>query len=434
MTVTGNWNAVRIVAVIFLLIAGVFATGASAQSSLEGSLADLINAGQYQEARDLLARSPHGEPDRLLLEGRILKAQGRFGEAIPLLDQALRLRGDDLAIRRELAHTQYLAQQYRPALFHLRRLERTDPDPQLRNAYGQLRAQIDRERPISFRFNFSIEPSTNITRGTTNVFFDANGRRFTVSSLSRSRSGVGYFAGGDVSFNMPLDGNQRLSFVVGANQTRYSVDNQLGRTRARVGLAYDVTRERYRFSALPFYRYEDREDGDDNDTIGIVLSSEYLITGRNRLIFDGVFEDISYRQLDVRNGLRSNVAIGGRYLASSTMFYSYGVTLERINTGLSHNRYRGYGLFGSVERQLASGMVVTAAARIGMRGFDDLFPFAGVKRQDEFGILSLSLRNSRWNLSGITPTMTCTHEVNRSNLSLYDFNATGCRIGFTRSF
>lgn len=65
---------------------------------------------------------------------------------------------DGRTIEPEQAHTQYLARKYRPSLFNRRRLERTDPDPLMREAYSELRARIDRKCPVSFKLFFSIEP------------------------------------------------------------------------------------------------------------------------------------------------------------------------------------------------------------------------------------------------------------------------------------
>lgn len=62
---------------------------ARVDAELEYRLTTAINSGDFQLARDLLLAVPHSDAERFLLDGRILKAQGRYDDAVAYLRNAV---------------------------------------------------------------------------------------------------------------------------------------------------------------------------------------------------------------------------------------------------------------------------------------------------------------------------------------------------------
>jgi hypothetical protein len=132
----------------------------------------LINQGRIAEAEAVLSRTAPSAAQRLFFQGQVLKAQGRLPEAIATFRAVLRLKPDSLNARRELAHSQMLNRDFKPARDQFTALLDIDPDPQMRDGYRRFLSTIDQNRPLTVQTQFAVLPSSNARRGTTNTVFD----------------------------------------------------------------------------------------------------------------------------------------------------------------------------------------------------------------------------------------------------------------------
>lgn len=402
--------------------------------SLESNLTELINIGKIEEARSLLKASPHEDADRLLLEGRIHKIEGRLALASDLFEQALRLRTSDIVIRRELAHTQYLTGQLGRAKFHLERLQRDDPSPALQESYAAFLSKIYQERPLTFQAYITLEPSTNLTRGTSGTVLATAGADITISEDSRSQSGVGLQVGLGANYNAFASSNQRLSFGLKVHELQYSVQNDRGHRGAETGLRYDVRHGRSRLSLQPFLRLQDRNDGLRTMAQGLRLNSNFTLSKRSQLLAEASIEHLKFRDASQKDGWSASGNLGFKFQATRRTRMTFGIALESNKTNLSHHRYNGTGLFASIDSSFSTGMILSTKLSLGQRDFGDDFPLLGFARQDEYAQLIVSAQNPRWHLAGFSPSISCSHIINTSNVALYDYQATGCQIGLSRNF
>ncbi|MDO6727776.1 porin family protein [Cognatishimia sp. 1_MG-2023] len=419
-------------AMAFAMAVPVFASEES--PTLESRLASLINVGQIDEARSLLETSPHEKADRLLLEGRIHKVEGRFALASDILEKALRLRPSDITIRRELAHTQYLTGQLGRAKFHLERLQRDDSSPILQKSYAGFLTKIYQERPLSFQANITLEPSTNLTRGTSATVLATAGADIAISEESRSQSGVGLQVGLGANYNAFASPNQRLSFGLEVRELRYSVKNDLGYTGTEISLRYDLRQGRTRLSLQPYMRLQDRNDGLRTTSQGLRLNSDFTLSKRSLLLAETSVEHQKFRDASQRNGWSASGNLGVKFQATKRTRMTFGIALESNKTNLPHHRYSGTGIFASIDSSLSTGLNLSAKLSLGQRDFSDEFPLLGYARHDEFAQVTVSAWSPRWHIVGFSPTVSCSHVINTSNVTLYDYQATGCQIGFSRNF
>ena len=196
-----------------LIWAGSFTVcGATlAQSPDESNISRLISTGQVEAARIALEVQNPSQADRVFFDGRILKAQRRFPEAINAFRQVLQIDPNYINARRELAHTLLLNRDYGRARFHFEELLKIDQNDQMRDGYRGFLNVMDQNKPIGFSGYFSILPSSNVNRGTTNIVFDTNLGQFVIDPNSQAESGVGVQLGFSGYFRHLTSPTSRIS-------------------------------------------------------------------------------------------------------------------------------------------------------------------------------------------------------------------------------
>lgn len=164
---------------------------AFAQNAESPGISRLISTGQIEAARIVLEAQSPSEADRLFFEGRVLKAQRKFPEAIRVFRQVLQIDPNYINARRELAHTLLLNRDYGPAEYHFDALLQIDQNEQMRDGYRGFLNVIEQNKPVGFSGYFSLLPSTNVNRGTANTVFDTTLGQFVIDPNSQAESGVG---------------------------------------------------------------------------------------------------------------------------------------------------------------------------------------------------------------------------------------------------
>ena len=202
-----------------LLWAGSFvACGAAfAQSADTPNISRLISTGQIEAARVAFDGQNPSQADSAFFEAQILKAQRRFPKAIRAFRQVLQIDPNYINARRELAHTLLLNRDYGPARFHFEELLKIDQNDQMSDGYRGFLNVIDQNKPVGFSGYFSILPSTNVNRRTTNTVIDTNLGRFVIDPNSQAESGVGAQLGFSGYFRHLTSPTSRISLNWGVS-------------------------------------------------------------------------------------------------------------------------------------------------------------------------------------------------------------------------
>ncbi len=341
----GYRTLVRAIVLLACLTGAPIQAAETPAVALDARLAALVNAGEYDAARRELSEVSAEEADRRLLEGRILKANNALDEAIHELSIALRLRPDSLEIRRELAHTLFLNERYSDASYHLERLRVDDPDPQLRAAYRDLQTDIDARRVLSWDAYFSIEPSTNINRGSERSHFTTVLGVFEIDDASRSQSGFGFRAGVGATLNRSLSQQSRVSLRLSQEVVRYSADQTLDNSLTRITASHvhAIATRRIVWSAHGWH--EKRNDGDTNNGAGLGLMLERQISPRTVLNFLANTEYRAFVSNPSKTGWANRIGFGAQHRLAPDKRLGYGLWVERNRPDAAHTRYNGYGIY-----------------------------------------------------------------------------------------
>ena len=392
-----------------------------------------MNAQQFDAARTL-ARTQNPTPAQdAFLEGRILKVQGRWDEAIASFRLSLALDPSDLAARRELAHTLLLSGQYDVAEFHFDVLLDADPNPNMHEDYRRFLNVIAQNKPLGVTGSFAILPSTNINRGTTNTVFDTTSGTFVIDPSSQADSGVGFQLG--VSGYARFAQSQQSRWTLTASLFGTGYEDIIHNTAtATLGLSYDRAFQNGRWSLAPYTRLTWREGDADQHVTGLRFATSYRVEPRTSLSFAATHEYRDFPNQSYRNGHFDQIVVGLAHQFDPSVVVRGTLSVEQDRPYAAHLQYDGFALGVSLSRTWDGGLATTFSLNAGERSYVGVYPLTTTPRSDDFTKFSVDLFNPRLNVGNFTPRLFCSHTVNTSNVAFYDYDTTECQAVLSTEF
>lgn len=393
----------------------------------------MISDGQFEAARTALETENTSQADILFFEALVLKAQGRHVEAIQGFRRVLQVTPNHINARRELAHTLLLNRDYGPSKYHFEALLQVDPNEQMRDAYRHFVNVIHQNQPIGFGGSFSILPSTNVNRGTTNTVFDTTLGQFVIDPSSQANSGVGTQVGFSGYFRHLNNPTNRLALTWGVSGTRYEA-KQYNSATANVALSYEKITSFGSWSFSPYYRAVWREDDADYDARGLRFGLAYRLNDTTQLGFTLAHEYQNFTEHNYRDGAVSYASINLSYQLSPSMSISGGMGVEKSSPDAEHLQYESYEVLAGVARSWEGGLQTNLSVNYAQKDFSGVYPLTNFTRSDESYTISFGVQHSRVNIYGFTPHLSCSHTLNKSNIAFGDYTATECRASISRNF
>ncbi|SMX32273.1 surface lipoprotein assembly modifier [Actibacterium lipolyticum] len=419
----------RCACVLFLSVG----TAASAQGTSEDEVLRLINAGQFEAARTLFETQNPSEAEYAFFEGRTLKVQGRLAEAIKAFRTALQIDPEYIQARRELAHTLLLDQQFDVAEYHFNALLDIDPNPQLREGYRDFLNVIDRNKPVGLSGYFSLIPSSNINRGTTNAIFDTTSGVYVIDPSSKANSGVGAQVGIAGYFRKQTGPKSRVSVNWNLSGTQYE-ETIYNYATGSLSLAYERSSTNTKWSISPYLRSTWREDDADSDVTGLSFSIARRLSDKNQLGFSVSHEYRHYPNQSYNNGNFEAAAISLIHQVDPSLSLNVGLGLEQGRPSSPHLQYHGNRIFAGVSKAWEGGLNTVVGIEAGARGFVGDFPLTTAPRKDTFHGISATIYNTRIEVKGFTPRLSCSFIANHSNVAFYDYSTTECQATVSKKF
>ena len=420
-------------ATVLLSVFLPFAVAANSQGIDDAGISRLITSGQIDAAQRALEAQNPTEVDRLFFAGRILKAQGRFPEAIQLFREVMRRDPDHLNARRELAHTLMLNRDYGPAEYHFDALLRIDGNEAMRAGYRSFLKAIEENKPFGISGFVSVLPSTNINRGTTNTTLDTSLGEFVIDPNSRAESGIGLSFGLSGYLRRVASPVSRVMLQWSLSGARYEED-RFDYSVGTIGVSYDRLTRWGRWFVNPFFRNVWREDDADHQAAGLRFGVTRRLSDRNQLGFFGSHEYRDYSNLGYQDGSYNTASLRFDRQLSPSVTVGGGVGYEAANPEAEHLQYNAHPVFANLAKSWEGGLQTTFGVWYGRRDFVGDYPLTTEPRVDRAYRLSVGVQHSGIDMRGFTPHLYCSHAINHSNVAFYDFVASECQFSLTRNF
>ncbi|MEO0486468.1 MAG: surface lipoprotein assembly modifier [Pseudomonadota bacterium] len=405
---------------------------AAAQSDLDVTLSRLINSGDIPQAQAVLDAAEPTQLQRRFFEARVLKARGELRAAVAALREIVASDPTYLNPRRELAHTLLTLRDYPGAARAFRALLRVDQTPQMRTGYRAFLAEIEAKRPLSLRLGLSVLPSTNVNRGASTDRFNGSGS-VTIAPTSLAQSGVGLGTQVAATYRPLVTPDTRLSFSGALALRRY--DNaRFDATDLRVSARYEHVSNDTLWSLSPYIADNRRADGGSYVARGIGLGLAQSITPQTRGSAGLTVESRDYATETGLNGALVSAQLGVTHDLRPDMRLGAQLELSNSTPALDFQSYVSHGALVTVERRWPMGVATQLGLRVGTRDFRADFPLTSAPRADRFSTVIVGLRHRDLDVFGMIPAITCSHEVNRSTVTQFDYETTDCALSLGYSF
>ena len=423
----------------------VLATGAWAQTPANEINAK-INAGLYKEAAELLLATKPTKLDVAFFNGRVLKAQGKYPEAIKLFREVLRAHPRAANVRLELAHALLLNRQYAASEYQFRELSQLNHPPQAQRVYDSFLNKIAREKPMGISGSFAIVPSSNINRGTFNDTVVFHGEVGEISDQSRSKTGTGLNFGLNGYFRKPLSPRAMLRLDWQASTVQHT-GREFDSYRTYAGLQYIRSAKKYRVSFGPYLSRSwshldeksnvvDLEIGRKNK--GLQFGYIRALNPKNRLHFNAQLEKQNQPLKPYLNGDFKWGQIGWQHQLTPKVSIALFGSLSNAtkdDSAYDFHAYDGREIKVSAERAWQNGLITSVGLFGGDRGYRaNYITGIGVPRNDTYRGVTFGLSHTKFQFKGASPKLSCKIESGRSNVEFFDYNVRECNIGLFRNF
>jgi hypothetical protein len=399
------------------------------------SVRSLIEAGQYEQARALVAQSGAGgvnDVARAFTEALILKRQGNLKTAAEQMEKIILAHPEFDRVRQELAHTYYLLGENEHAKYQFEVLSASNQSPAFRSLYNNYIDSIDARRPWTLDGYLSIAPSSNITNGVNSDTVFVGGVPLVPSNKSKSGVGLNFGASGTYRFDL-RDG---VALAVGGSfdGTKYRESDYDDFTaRAFSELSYKNTD--WRFGVGPtlertYYGWEG-----NRFAYGFVGSVQRRIgAGGDILRLTSGLRYLDYDKQDAMSGTETSVGLRYQHAFSASVLANIGVDTARVDAKLDFNSYQSTRPYLEVYSDLPFGILGSIAVGYEFRDYGGKFPWTGQGREDRQFAVAVSGIFRNLTYKGIAPQLEYRYTNNNSNIGLYDYDSHAVNLYFTKKY
>ena len=392
----------------------------------------LIAAGKFDEARSQLENRGASDLEKAFYEGLILHRQGKYKEAVALFRQILNARPEQVPVRQALVSSLIALEDFEAADYQLDQLIEIDPNENNLTQYHTVKRRIYEKRPFGFSTSFTLVPSTNINRGTTNSVFSTGIGDFPIDEEGKQKSGVGASLTFSGYRQFQLESARlRLHGSLTGVFYKESDINQYG---AKLWAEYRKPIERGYWQLAPKVTLIYLDNKKAYNTKGLDFTWLKQTSPKNIWTYKigGYYGDF-YDQ-DYRNGvyLNGSVSLRRKITSSVSVIGKLGLGAGRPDAG--HLQYDKYLASVDVIKSWSNGWLGSVGVELEHRPFRENFTAVDYPRRDNAKTLRFSLVNRNFTIWGATPRLSCAVKDVHSNVAFYDYSVQECAIGFTRRF
>lgn len=350
------------------------------------------------------------------------------------LVQTLRDNPENHAARWALAQASFKVGRYDIARYHVERLLRTTSSQANLDTLTEALAKITEADPWGTEFNFALLPSTNIRRLTYNDKFITLLGTFTPTGGGQVESGIGLTFGAGLSYGINLPDSSRLTLSARVDQNVFD-SSDLNKTVVQFAAKRDAYAIGRSTTIEPYARFRlDESQSIERRYLGLRLSTRWWSENNKQTQVSLVGENREAPESSASNGPYGSIKVRHSFDLDDRTRFGAEMVLSRSRPEGSYLRYWQHQLSADVSRRFAVLGTVGLFGNVTLRGYDDIFPLTDIIREDESVTLGVSYRPARIEVFGSRPKISCQVEKNASNIALYDYETTDCRITFGRSF
>ncbi|MWD27652.1 DUF560 domain-containing protein [Aquicoccus sp. SCR17] len=401
------------------------ATRLAAQGELEAAVALL---------RGWTPTTRSEREQRLWALAVILRSAGRAAEALPLLEDLVRLRPDVPRFRIALGEVLADRGQTERARFHLEEARLASPSEADRARAERGLGALDAGSAWSGHVSLALIPATNAAQGTNARRIRLGGLDFDINRGSRERPAFGIEAGAGLAYAPAIGPATRLRFGLSGKAELYDGNAPDDITlRAEAALVRDLGDRALVEGGLTWSRRWIDGAGYSAGP-GLTFGYSALAGPRGRVDAAVVVDRLDHDRAPGLDGYRSLAVLAYTHALSPRLHLRGSLRLERMaarTASLASTAWEaGLGGTYAFENGLRLGL------DFGLRqaGYDAPSALFGARREDRRLTTRLRLTQGAYQVGGFAPVLEVEFERQDSTIPLYRFENLSTSIGLTRRF
>ncbi len=449
----GSFRALTMLA-ICLLFTFHSATHAGAQSSdavEAASPQELIDAGRFEEAFNLLQPQLLGEtiePNTIFLYGlaAVGAAQrpGRteedrdalLNESIAAFHTMLVHDPNLVRVRLELARAFFLKGEDELARQHFEHVLAGEPPEAVADNVSLFLSEIRARKRWSFNLGFAVAPDTNIGGMSDERTITIYGLPFERDAEELTRSGIGLSFWGGAEYQAPISERLRIRAGAQASRREYArsdFDQHFVALHLGPRWLLDASTEasllasaRQRWSGAPDYH-----------DLGVRLEAVHRLGPRVTAFAGTSWHDRRYRTRTHLDGPVWDATLHGSWVVTPTVRADVSGGYAQQRPEFRRERHRGRWLGTGITVALPWGFTVGGNAEVRWVDYErGWFPFVADNgaREDRTLSYRLSAYNRALTLVGFSPELAVVRETRDSNAQLHDYSRTSGELRFVQQF
>jgi outer membrane protein len=418
---------------------GVFLIVSPAIASSIGAVDQSIGAGQFfvalEQASELAADDPENRWMTDYVGAHVMLSRGDSESAKTTARRLMAARPADFRVRHLLINTLIATGDYRAAVFHIRLNLEASSDPTVQEQYRALLTKYEEVHPaMGFSMALGANPSSNITRGSGQKTIIINGLPFQVDKAAREQAG-GTVTVGFTGFRKFTTGERTEIVASGAINLETAVsDGARDVQTIAPGLQFVRYFDRLILSAGPIAEFQFLDYEPYAKRFGVSAAASRQLTQQTSLTLTSRFVSQDYDDVDYLDGYEAKGALSLRHrfnpsiTATATLYY------EHEETEADHLSFDEIGTKLVLEKQWENGFYTDVSVSFSTKGYDGDFPLALEPRDDERYEFQVGMAHSALSIYGVMPYVGYRYARNRSNISLYDYEANDIVISGRKQF
>ena len=410
--------------------------GASVQISETDAAALLIDAGQVETAKLVLAHVLQVNPNDLqahFLSGLIAVAEKRYDDAIADFRFVLAAEPDRERVRLELGRAFFLARDYENAERNFRFARAGDLPDEAKSNIDQYLGAIQRLKDWSYTIGLAAAQDTNVNGATSVHQVDIYGLPFTLSDNARQKSGAGIAIdiGGEWSPIVMDNWKAKLGGQVHRVEYGGSTFDDMT-VSAYAGPEYLLPRWQLDTLVTGFRRWYGNTPYSQG--IGGRVGVRYIATQQLLLGMALDAQSITYRQVTEQNGSFFGSNADAAYIFSPS-------TLVRLSGGIATQTAKVPALANTTEwvafdyyQDLPLGFSAGLEPAFSWTHYHAQIGAFGVTREDHLWAMRLDVLNRRIEYGGFAPRLSFIYVNQSSTIALYRYSRFQVQVGLTRQF
>jgi tetratricopeptide (TPR) repeat protein len=423
----------RLTGIVVFSFFGLLMASTSAMAQSAPTARTLIQAGAYDDARAVLIARDASGLERAYFEGIILHEQEKYVEAVALFRQILQARPEQILVRQALVRSLLEINDYEAAEYHLEQLTNIDENSQNIERYRAAQQRILRDKPYGITGSFSLVPSTNINRGTTNSVFSTGLGDFIIVEEGKETAGTTVNASVSGFRRFELNGDDTLTLNAGLSAAQ-SLEGENPAFEFRLSSDFRRPTDTGYWELSPGYSLSWLEGEKSYYTLGLDYTLRRRTSRENIWTYEISASQSTFFVDEFRNGLNLQGSVNLRHIISPSLSvtgeFAYGVGLpERDDL-----KYQDVSVSVDVLKSWSNGWRTSVGLELDFRAFADNFTSVDFPREDFGRTLRASFSNTNISFAGLSPSLGCTVKDVESTIAFYEYTVTECGIGMSRRF